>query len=151
MKFQLAVISPRKQRLKSGAAHEMLQDFIRRAGRYAPTELGFFDTEASFLAATSRTPGRTRPYVVLLDSTGDTLTSSQFAERVRAIQDGGSQQMVLAIGPADGWSSAGRAAADLVFSLGAITLAHELALVVTAEQLYRALTILAGHPYHSGH
>ncbi len=58
---------------------------------------------------------------------------------------------MLAIGPADGWSTAARARAGLLLSFGAITLPHELARVVLAEQIYRALTILAGHPYHSGH
>jgi 23S rRNA (pseudouridine1915-N3)-methyltransferase len=58
---------------------------------------------------------------------------------------------VLAIGPADGWSDAARARAGLLLSFGSITLPHQLARVVLAEQIYRALTILAGHPYHSGH
>ena len=67
--------------------------------------------------------------------------------------DGLAQQehIVLAIGPADGWSAPARARASLLLSFGPITLPHELARVVLAEQLYRALTILAGHPYHSGH
>lgn len=58
---------------------------------------------------------------------------------------------VLAIGPADGWSPEARVRADLVVSFGPMTLPHSLARVVLAEQVYRALTILAGHPYHSGH
>jgi 23S rRNA (pseudouridine1915-N3)-methyltransferase len=59
--------------------------------------------------------------------------------------------VVLAIGPADGWSGMARERANLIFSLGRITLPHQLARVVLAEQVYRALTILAGHPYHCGH
>jgi 23S rRNA (pseudouridine1915-N3)-methyltransferase len=58
---------------------------------------------------------------------------------------------VLAIGPADGWSAEARQRADLLLSLGRMTLPHQLARVVLAEQVYRAFTILAGHPYHSGH
>ena len=58
---------------------------------------------------------------------------------------------VFAIGPADGWSSVARQRANLLFSLGRITLPHQLARVVLAEQVYRAFTILSGHPYHSGH
>jgi 23S rRNA (pseudouridine1915-N3)-methyltransferase len=57
----------------------------------------------------------------------------------------------MAIGPADGWSDTARQRADLLLSLGRITLPHQLARVVLAEQVYRAFTILAGHPYHSGH
>jgi 23S rRNA (pseudouridine1915-N3)-methyltransferase len=59
--------------------------------------------------------------------------------------------MVFAIGPADGWSEAARERAQLLLSLGPMTLAHALARLVVAEQLYRAFTILSGHPYHAGH
>jgi 23S rRNA (pseudouridine1915-N3)-methyltransferase len=59
--------------------------------------------------------------------------------------------MVFAIGPADGWSVNARDQANLLLSFGRITLPHQLARVVLAEQVYRAFTILAGHPYHSGH
>ena len=58
---------------------------------------------------------------------------------------------VLAIGPANGWAAAARDAADMRLSLGAMTLPHELAALVLAEQVYRASTILQGHPYHLGH
>ncbi len=67
------------------------------------------------------------------------------------LRDNGTQTLVLAIGPADGWSDGARARASLLLSFGAITLPHELARAVLAEQIYRALTILAGHPYHCGH
>ena len=63
----------------------------------------------------------------------------------------GAQQIVFAIGPADGWSKDARGRAQLLLSFGPLTLAHALARVVLAEQLYRAFTILAGHPYHAGH
>jgi 23S rRNA (pseudouridine1915-N3)-methyltransferase len=57
--------------------------------------------------------------------------------------------IVFAIGPASGWSE--RRLAQTVLSLGPMTLPHELARLVLAEQIYRAFTILAGHPYHIGH
>lgn len=78
-------------------------------------------------------------------------SSEEFAQQLGRLRDGGTQRLVLAIGPADGWSAAARQRANLVFSLGRITLPHQLAHVVLAEQVYRALTIIAGHPYHSGH
>jgi 23S rRNA (pseudouridine1915-N3)-methyltransferase len=59
--------------------------------------------------------------------------------------------LVFAVGPADGFSEATRNAAQHTISLGRMTLAHELARVVLLEQVYRAFTILKGHPYHSGH
>jgi 23S rRNA (pseudouridine1915-N3)-methyltransferase len=55
------------------------------------------------------------------------------------------------VGPADGWSEYARAQAQSTLSFGPMTLPHELARLVLAEQIYRAFTILAGHPYHSGH
>ena len=92
-----------------------------------------------------------RAYAILLDSRGQQLSSEDFATRLGRLRDDGNQRIVLAIGPADGWSTEARTRANLLFSLGLITLPHELARVVLAEQFYRALTILAGHPYHSGH
>ena len=66
-------------------------------------------------------------------------------------QDRNPLPLVFAIGPADGFSEATRGAAQHLISLGKMTLTHELARVVLLEQVYRAFTILKGHPYHSGH
>jgi 23S rRNA (pseudouridine1915-N3)-methyltransferase len=79
------------------------------------------------------------------------MTSESFAGWLGARRDEGAQQIVFAIGPASGWSQAARERATLLLSLGTLTLAHALARLVIAEQLYRAFTILAGHPYHTGH
>jgi 23S rRNA (pseudouridine1915-N3)-methyltransferase len=70
---------------------------------------------------------------------------------VRLHQERGTQELIFAIGPADGWSAAALSRAQQTLSLGRITLPHELARVVLAEQLYRAFTILNHHPYHGGH
>ena len=77
------------------------------------------------------------------------MTSEEFSNWVGRQRDTAAQQVVFAIGPADGWAEASRA--TLLLSLGPFTLAHALARVVLAEQLYRAFTILTGHPYHAGH
>jgi 23S rRNA (pseudouridine1915-N3)-methyltransferase len=63
----------------------------------------------------------------------------------------GTQELIFAVGPADGWSAGALACAQQTLSLGKITLPHELARVVLAEQIYRAFTILHNHPYHGGH
>jgi 23S rRNA (pseudouridine1915-N3)-methyltransferase len=99
----------------------------------------------------SRQQGRTAAVTVLLDSRGRQMTSEVFAAWLRARRDEGAQNIVFAIGPADGWSEAARERAQLVLSLGPMTFAHALARLVMAEQLYRAFTILSGHPYHTGH
>jgi 23S rRNA (pseudouridine1915-N3)-methyltransferase len=94
---------------------------------------------------------RSRPLFVLLDSRGKRLTSEQFADWLGKQRDQGQQSIVFAIGPADGWSEEARKRAHLLLSLGPMTLPHELARVVLSEQIYRAFTILSGHPYHTGH
>jgi len=150
MKILLTAIAPRRARSKSEATDRLLADYIERCVRYTPCESQIFEDESAFLGSLDRQSGRGPGYVVLLDSRGQQLSSEEFAARLGDMRDRGTQRLVLAIGPADGWSSALQRA-DLLFSLGRITLPHQLARVVLAEQVYRSLTILAGHPYHSGH
>jgi 23S rRNA (pseudouridine1915-N3)-methyltransferase len=90
-------------------------------------------------------------FLVLLDSRGRPFSSEEFAEFLRRHQQRGTQALIFAIGPADGFTETARRAAGAHISLGRITLSHELARVVLLEQIYRAFTILAGHPYHLGH
>jgi len=59
--------------------------------------------------------------------------------------------LLFGVGPADGFTNRAREAAIMILSLGKMTLAHEIGRVVLLEQLYRAFTILKGHPYHLGH
>lgn len=151
MRIELAYVSPRSQRLKSGPAQALVEEYLKRAGRYTPAQTAAYETEATFLQSLERGGSRVPVTLVLLDSRGQALTSEAIAKRVGDFRDRGAQRLTFAIGPADGWSRAAWERADLVLSFGAITLAHELALVIAAEQIYRALTILAGHPYHGGH
>jgi 23S rRNA (pseudouridine1915-N3)-methyltransferase len=88
---------------------------------------------------------------VLLDSRGEALSSEELAAWLRTRRDSGQQMIVFAIGPASGWSEEAPRQAQTMLSLGRMTLPHELARLVMAEQLYRAFTILSGHPYHTGH
>ncbi|MEO6910879.1 MAG: 23S rRNA (pseudouridine(1915)-N(3))-methyltransferase RlmH [Edaphobacter sp.] len=151
MKLILTAIAPRRSRSKSEATDRLLTDYIERCVRYLPCEAQTFEEEPAFLNWLGRQPGREPAYAVLLDSRGQQFSSEEFAERLCNLRDGGTQRLVLAIGPADGWSAVALQHAGLLFSLGRMTLPHQLARVVLAEQVYRALTILAGHPYHSGH
>jgi 23S rRNA (pseudouridine1915-N3)-methyltransferase len=151
MKMSVVAIAPRRTRSKSEATDRLLADYIDRASRYSPCESQLFESESALLDWLQRSPGRSPAYVILLDSRGQQYSSEEFAAHLGRLRDDGTQRLVLAIGPADGWSAAARQRANLLFSLGRITLPHQLARVVLAEQVYRALTILAGHPYHSGH
>ncbi len=89
--------------------------------------------------------------LVLMDSRGKEFSSEQFAQFLGGYQDRNPLPIVFAVGAADGFNEETRATAQYTISLGRMTLAHELARVVLLEQVYRAFTILKGHPYHCGH
>lgn len=91
--------------------------------------------------------GAAEPYVVL-DESGKSMSSAAFAAWIAAQRDGGSKALAFLIGGPDGHGPEAVAGAALKLSLGAMTLPHGLARAVLIEQLYRASTILAGHPYH---
>lgn len=86
--------------------------------------------------------------IVALDERGKTLTSEAFAADIGKARDAGTSAYVLVIGGADGLDPALRARASLVLAFGAMTWPHQLVRIMAAEQIYRAVTILAGHPYH---
>jgi 23S rRNA (pseudouridine1915-N3)-methyltransferase len=86
--------------------------------------------------------------LVLLDERGKTFSSPQFAERLASLRDDGRRLAVFAIGGPDGHEERLRQRADLVWSLSALTWPHQMVRIMLAEQLYRATTILSGHPYH---
>ena len=150
MKILLSTVSPRRSK-PSGPAADLLQLYVGRTTRLTTCAHRNFQSEADLLSYIDDVTTRTRPALLLTDSQGQQLTSAGIADVIGTFQDTGIQQLLLAIGPADGWSSAALSRADKTIAFGRITLPHELAAVVAAEQLYRALTIRAGHPYHSGH
>ena len=86
--------------------------------------------------------------LLLLDERGKNITSEALAERIGALRDAGRKNLVLAIGGPDGHDPALANAAELVLSFGAMTWPHQIVRLLAAEQLYRAATILSGHPYH---
>ncbi len=86
--------------------------------------------------------------LALLDERGASLSSPQWADEIGKARDGGAPAYAFVVGGPDGLDPALREKADRVLSFGAATWPHQLARVMAAEQLYRSLTILAGHPYH---
>jgi 23S rRNA (pseudouridine1915-N3)-methyltransferase len=150
VKIIVSTISQRIDR-SGGSAQSLLAEYLERSTRYAPTSHRAFPIEAALLTFLDGAAARTRPHLLLTDSTGQQVSSTELATHISQLFDSGQQTLVLAIGPADGWSTAARQRADKTIAFGRITLPHELAAVVAAEQLYRALTIRTGHPYHSGH
>ncbi len=147
MKLLLTSIAPRPH---TGPMQALVDQYLTRAHPYLPAEARIYRSEEAFLAGLEKERGRTVPAAVLLDPRGEQHSSEALAALVRIHKEASTQLLVFAIGPADGWSPATRARFTML-SLGPMTLPHELARLVLAEQLYRACTILAGHPYHSGH
>jgi 23S rRNA (pseudouridine1915-N3)-methyltransferase len=129
---------------------EALQEFTSRLGHYTSVDQVQFSSEGT-LTRELQQSGRAPAKLILLDARGRTLSSEQLAAWIGRERDAGIQHLHFAIGPADGWSKDSRDRADLLLSFGPMTFPHELARVMLAEQLYRAFTILAGHPYHGGH
>ncbi len=100
--------------------------------------------EAAFLLA--NIPPRAK--VVVLDERGENISSLKFASKIDNWQKDGISDICFLIGGADGHTDEVRQKADLLLSFGRLTMPHMLIRVVLAEQIYRAQTILSGHPYH---
>lgn len=150
MKIKIAWIG----KAREAAIASLTEEYLKRISRYVPVEGLALRDEAALLEMCGRsatTKGGSKSTLVLMDSRGKEFSSEQFAKFLGDYQDRNPLPLVFAVGGADGFSDAARAAAQHTLSLGKMTLAHELARVVLLEQVYRAFTILKGHPYHSGH
>lgn len=86
--------------------------------------------------------------IVAMDEAGENWTSKKFADLLSTWRDDGAREARFLIGAADGLSADERASADHFFSFGKATWPHMMARAMLAEQLFRATSILAGHPYH---
>jgi 23S rRNA (pseudouridine1915-N3)-methyltransferase len=148
MRLELAAIQGRPGR---GPCEALAQEYVSRTGAYADVAVARYRGEADLLKRVAEQRGRTPSMLALLDSRGKLQSSEEFAAWLGRLRDSGQQSLVLAVGPADGWSAEARKRADFLISLGPMTLPHELAQVVLSEQVYRAFTILSGHPYHGKH
>jgi 23S rRNA (pseudouridine1915-N3)-methyltransferase len=149
MQVVLAHIGPKSS--SKDPFEGMSSTYLERCSAFARCQAEVFRSEDALFEWIDKQQRRAPAVVVLLDSRGRQMSSEAFAEWLGRQRDNGAQQIVFAIGPADGWSNEARGRAGLLLSLGPLTLAHALARVVLAEQVYRAFTILSGHPYHSGH
>jgi 23S rRNA (pseudouridine1915-N3)-methyltransferase len=139
-------------RTKEPATASLTEEYLKRISRYAQVEGVSLRDEGDLLAKFGKdSKTGTKSTLVLMDSRGKEFTSEQFAKFLGDYQERSPLPLVFAIGGADGFSAETRAAAKHTVSLGKMTVAHELARVVLLEQVYRAFTILKGHPYHSGH
>jgi 23S rRNA (pseudouridine1915-N3)-methyltransferase len=85
---------------------------------------------------------------IVLDSRGRNLSTEDLAARLAALRDRGAPATVFLLGGPDGLDPAAARKADLTLSFGAATFPHQIVRILLAEQIYRAVTILSGHPYH---
>jgi 23S rRNA (pseudouridine1915-N3)-methyltransferase len=146
MKIKVAWIG----KTKEPAIQSLTEDYLKRISRYADVAGLALKDEAAILSLARGRRQAERSKLVLLDARGKELSSEELAEFLTREQRNG-VGLLFAIGGADGFAPGARVQADLVLSLGKMTLPHELARVVLVEQLYRAFTILKKHPYHLGH
>ena len=136
---------------KAPAIQSLTDEYLKRLSHYADTEGTALKDESALQKLRSGNARSARNTLVLLDSRGKQLSSEEFAGFLGNYQDRNPLPLLFAVGPANGFTPEIRQEANLLLSLGKMTVAHELARVVLLEQLYRAFTILKGHPYHLGH
>ncbi len=157
MRISLAVIG----QMKSGPERELADRYLDRFGKIAPSVgLEFRGIRETGESRARDAPTRKRDEakaligsdesarLLLFDERGKPLTSQEFAALIGRWRDDGAKTMLALIGGADGLDESLRQRADRIVSFGAMTLPHQLVRVLAAEQLYRAATILSGHPYH---
>jgi 23S rRNA (pseudouridine1915-N3)-methyltransferase len=123
----------------------LAEDYAGRIGRYAEIEIN--EVRDGSPAALRKLKLDSAATVVLLDAAGKQFTSQQFARWLGDLRDRGAREVVFLCGDADGFPDEIRATAKQKISLSTLTMPHEFARVVLAEQIYRAFAILAGHPY----
>ena len=143
MKLKIAWIG----KTKASAIQSLTDEYVKRIGRYVPVEAIVLKDEAALAKLNANKPHT----LVVLDTRGKQLSSEELAKFLGDYHDHNPLPLIFAIGPADGFSDATKKSSSFLLSLGRMTLAHELARVVLLEQIYRAFTILKGHPYHTGH
>ncbi len=148
MKLTIASVAGRA---KSEHFDALVAEYVTRIAAYVQAEAVVFRSSEAFFSSVEKQRSRMAAMLVFLDGRGKKFSSEELARWLRQQRDEGQQRIIFAIGPADGWSDEERRRAGLLLSLGPMTLPHELARVVLSEQLYRAFTIVAGHPYHCGH
>jgi 23S rRNA (pseudouridine1915-N3)-methyltransferase len=149
-------------RLKDGGERDLYDRYVQRLdhtgravalgpislnelpeSRLQTAELRKADEAARLLKATGGAD-----VIVVLDETGRQYSSADFAQFLGKYRDNGAKDFACLIGGADGHGALAVSAATVKLSLGSMTLPHGLARVILVEQLYRAATILSGHPYH---
>ena len=156
MRITLAAIG----QMKSGPERELVDRYADRFAKIAPSiglEFKGISQSGESRARDAETRKREEAKfltdgepakLIALDERGKPISSQEFANLIARLRDGGAKTLTFAIGGADGLHESVRERADRIISFGAMTMPHQLVRVCAVEQLYRAATILSGHPYH---
>jgi 23S rRNA (pseudouridine1915-N3)-methyltransferase len=129
--------------LKEAWAQEACAEYTKRMRGKLPLDVVEVKDDAELIR---KIPARYKLWA--LDERGKELSSEELAAVVKKAMNGGEQGIAMVIGGADGLPRELVGRADFVWSLGRLTLPHRLARIIVLEQLYRALSILRGEPYH---
>ena len=149
-------------RLKQGPERELAERYRKRAeqagGRLGLREVEIIEIRESRADDPARrmleesialaTVIPEKAAVLVLDAKGENLDSTAFAAQLKLWREEARPAMICIIGGADGLAPSLRARADLCVAFGKMTWPHQIARILLLEQLYRAVTILTGHPYH---
>lgn len=149
-------------KLKSGPESELTKRYLDRFSKSGPAiglEFGKIVEVSESRASNTKTrkieeaaqlekalPNNAK--LIVLDEGGDEISSEKFAKLIANLRDEGDRDVMFAIGGADGHNESSRQKAYKVLSIGKMTWPHQMARFMLCEQLYRAVTILSGHPYH---
>jgi len=149
-------------RLKSGPEKDLVARYFDRFSKAGPA-VGLEFSRVAEVAESRASNAETRKreeagmllktlpeggVLILLDERGKALDSEAFANTLGTYRDNGKRDLTIAIGGADGLDPALYDRADMTLCLGKMTWPHQIVRTLIAEQLYRAVTILSGHPYH---
>ena len=158
MKLKISAIG----KLKSGPEEELFSRYMKRS-RAAAIQLGFRElslqefSESKNATASARkqhegqlllSSTKAEGVLLTLDENGRDFTSAQFAEFLSSERDAGTAELVFVLGGADGLDRQLLNKAKVSIRLGQMTWPHQIARILLAEQIYRSMTILSGHPYH---
>ena len=149
-------------RLKAGPEKELASRYLdrfRKAGPAVGLEISRLMEVSESRASSAETRKREEAsalekalpdgaLLILLDERGKSLDSKRFAELIGRLRDSGKRELMIAIGGADGLDKSLHTKATAVINLGSMTWPHQIVRILITEQLYRAVTILSGHPYH---
>ncbi len=158
MRLTLVAVGRARVGARGSALQQLYDDYAERLTKGPWGALRLKEVEERRVAASGERPAREAAlirqalpagaYRIVLDERGRTLGSRDFAGHLQGVADSGRAELAFVIGGADGLDPGLRQEADLLLSLGAMTWPHLLVRVLLAEQLFRAQSILSGHPYH---